>query len=247
VFDDFDYSRSLIHKIIELVVASSYIIFISRFFQLKINEIFVWKRESEKKINTIRSKIAYEMHQDIGNDLNALLFKIKNWQFKNGNIQNVEYQQLEKSTIKVIGKVNDIVWSLDAEKNNLHSLQNYLIRYAEDTLSNSNLQYSIEQVELIPKRKLDLITKKNIYLLFKEVINNIVKHAEASHVKIQIKYQSRKLSVCIADNGKGFDLNKINKGNGLDSMNQRINQLNGKIEILPNLPKGSLVKFELKV
>jgi signal transduction histidine kinase len=247
VLENYDYSQSIIHKIFQFIFICATFSFITRVIYLKFNELFIWKRESEKKINTIRSKIAYEMHQDIGNDLNALLFKIKNWQFKNGNIQNVEYQQLEKSTIKVIGKVNDIVWSLDAEKNNLHSLQNYLIRYAEDTLSNSNLQYSIEQVELIPKRKLDLITKKNIYLLFKEVINNIVKHAEASHVKIQIKYQSRKLSVCIADNGKGFDLNKINKGNGLDSMNQRINQLNGKIEILPNLPKGSLVKFELKV
>lgn len=245
--ENYDYSQSIIHKILQFIFICATFSFITRVIYLKFNELFIWKRESEKKINTIRSKIAYEMHQDIGNDLNALLFKIKNWQFKNGNIQNVEYQQLEKSTIKVIGKVNDIVWSLDAEKNNLHSLQNHLIRYAEDTLSNSNLQYSIEQVEQIPKRKLDLITKKNIYLLFKEVINNIVKHAEASHVKIQIKYQSRKLSVCIADNGKGFDLNKINKGNGLDSMNQRINQLNGKIEFLPNLPKGSLVKFELKV
>lgn len=247
MLENYDYSQSVIHKIIPYILYCSTLLFIFRIFYLRIKELIIWKKESKKKINTIRSQIAYEMHQDIGNDLNALLFKIKNWQFKNGNIQNVEYQQLEKSTIKVIGKVNDIVWSLDAEKNNLHSLQNHLIRYAEDTLSNSNLQYSIEQVEQIPKRKLDLITKKNIYLLFKEVINNIVKHAEASHVKIQIKYQSRQLSVCIADNGKGFDLNKINKGNGLDSMNQRINQLNGKIEILPNLPKGSLVKFELKV
>jgi signal transduction histidine kinase len=209
--------------------------------------LIFWERQSEKKINAIRSKIAYEMHQDIGNDLNALVFKIKNWQSKNDYPINKEYINLEKGTIGIVSKVNDIVWSLDSEKNDLHSLQNHLVAYAQDTLSNSNLGLIIAPVIQIPKRKLDSITKKNIYLLYKEAINNIVKHAEALSVNIKFKYKNRKLTIHIMDDGKGFDFEKINKGNGLDSMNNRISILNGKLQIMPNHPKGTIIKFEIKI
>jgi signal transduction histidine kinase len=49
------------------------------------------------------------------------------------------------------------------------------------------------------------------------------------------------------DDGKGFDFEKINKGNGLDSMNNRISILNGKLQIMPNHPKGTIIKFEIKI
>ena len=187
------------------------------------------------------------MHQDIGNDLNALVFKIKNWHLKNGNQFNDEYNQLEKSAIQVISKVNDIVWSLNAQENNLFSLQNYLITYAEETFSSTNIEYAIIPVEKLPKRKMLIDTKKNIYLLYKEAINNILKHANASHVNIKFSFKRRIFGIEIADDGKGFDFDKIIKGNGLDSMKNRIEQLHGKIAFLKNNPKGTIVKFEIKV
>jgi signal transduction histidine kinase len=55
------------------------------------------------------------------------------------------------------------------------------------------------------------------------------------------------LKITIADDGKGFDLNKVIKGNGLDSMQNRIKQVNGKIEFIPNQPQGTIVIFELKI
>jgi signal transduction histidine kinase len=99
----------------------------------------------------------------------------------------------------------------------------------------------------MPSKAIELEIKKNIYLLYKEAINNVVKHANASQVSIQFKYKFKKLKITIADDGKGFDLNKITKGNGLDSMQNRIKQVNGKIEFIPNQPQGTIVIFELKI
>jgi signal transduction histidine kinase len=247
VFENYDYSESFLHKAIPYLMEWSFYTLIGRFIYLRINDVVKRKARRNQKLNEVRNKIAYEMHQDIGNDLNALVYKIKNWHAKNGNVANEEFAQLERSTIQVITKVNDIVWSLNSEKNNLKALQNHLINYAEETLANANLVFTINAVKNMPSRLLELETKKHIYLVFKEAINNIVKHAHATEVDIEFKYHLRKLHISIADNGKGFDVDKIMKGNGLDSMHHRIKQLNGKIEFTQNIPKGTIVKFELKV
>jgi signal transduction histidine kinase len=247
VFENYDYSESFLHKAIPYLLEWSFYTLIGRFVYLRINDVVKRKARRNQKLNEVRNKIAYEMHQDIGNDLNALVYKIKNWHAKNGNVANEEFAQLERSTIQVITKVNDIVWSLNSEKNNLKALQNHLINYAEETLANANLVYTINAVKNMPSRLLELETKKHIYLVFKEAINNIVKHAHATEVDIEFKYHLRKFQMSIADNGIGFDVDKIMKGNGLDSMHHRIKQLNGKIEFIQNQPKGTIVKFELKV
>ncbi len=247
MFENYDYSESFIHKAIPYLMEWSVYTLIGRFVYLRLKEVFIRRERNKQKLNEVRTKIAYEMHQDIGNDLNALVYKIKNWHAKNGHSNSEEFKQLENTTVQVIAKVNDIVWSLNSEKNNLKELQIHLITYAEQTLNNANIACSITPVTNIPARNIELEIKKNIYLLFKEAINNIVKHAQASKVEIQFKYQLRKLQISIADNGKGFDINKIIKGNGLDSMHHRIKQLNGKIEFIKNEPQGTIVKFELKV
>ena len=126
MFENYDYSEILLHKASNVLLVGSFFTFIGRFIYLRLKEMIEKQRESKRKLNNVRTTIAYEMHQDIGNDLNALVYKIKNWHIKNGNIESEEYKQLEQSTVQVIAKVNDIVWSLNAEKNNLKALQNHL-------------------------------------------------------------------------------------------------------------------------
>lgn len=244
---DFVYSESIFHKALPYLLQFSLYALVIKFLYLRMKEGFYRKKNSEKKINLARTKIAYEMHQDIGNDLNALVFKIKNWHLKNGNQPSEEYRQLEKSAIQVIAKVNDIVWSLNAQENNLFSLQNYLIAYAEETFASTTIEYNIIPIEKLIKRKLQSEVKKNIYLIYKEAINNILKHAHASQVTIKFEYKSSIFGIEIADNGKGFDVDQIIKGNGLDSMNKRISQLHGKIAFIKNNPEGTIIKFEIKV
>lgn len=247
MFDNFDYSESIIHKIISVLPLCMVILIFARFIYKRLKEKYIWNSESEHQINETRMQIAYQMHQDIGNDLNALVFKIKSWHHKNGKPNHSEYQQLEKSAIQAVNKVNDIVWSLQSEKNNLKSLVEHIVSYSNETLHNSNIAFKIRHLEKLPEKQLNIETKKNIYLLHKEAINNIVKHAQASEVEFKMVYKNKNLRVEIIDNGKGFKMNEIIKGNGLESMQQRISVLKGKIEFIENIPKGNIVKFEIKI
>lgn len=247
MFQNFDYSSSIIHKGIQYLPIVLGIAVFTRFIYKRLKEKYIWNSESKHQINETRMQIAYQMHQEIGNDLNALVFKIKSWHQKNGNPNHFEYEQLEKSALQAVNKVNDIVWSLQAEKNNLKSLIDHIISYSNETLKNSKLAFKVFYPQNLPEKQLTFETKKNIYLLYKEAINNIVKHAQASEVACKIVYKNKKIRVEIIDNGKGLKINEIIKGNGLESMQQRISALKGKIEFIENIPRGTIVKFEIKI
>jgi signal transduction histidine kinase len=204
-------------------------------------------KKYNKKLEQAKTKIAYQMHQDIGNDINALLFKIRNLHLKNGNPDNIAYMQLEANTTQIIKKVNDIVWSLKSDNNSLAGLIDYLKLYTEETMKNKNIEHHFITTSKLPNITLGHDHKKNIYLFFKEAINNILKHAQANIVNIEIAYHKKKLSLSIADNGRGFKINETIKGNGIDNMTSRIKQLNGKVEFMANKPSGTIIKFEIKL
>ena len=245
--NEFEYAYSFTHKIVEPIARYVLLFFIIRFLYYAYLEREFWRKENEDKLDLVKSKIAYEMHQDIGNDLNALQYKISNWHSKNGSISSPEYDQLQNSSKQIITKVNNIVWSLKTEKTHLPSLIDYLLNYAEDILGTTKMTFNYKITSNIPKLKIDVETKKHIYLLFKEALNNAIKHAQASEINVEISYIKRKLTISIIDNGNGFKLNEINKGNGIDNMENRIKKLNGNLYFLPKLPNGSIVQFELKI
>lgn len=248
MFDNYNYEDSFLHVyILNDIVEYSIFFFAVRLIYLRIQHYFLTTQNSELKLNEVRNQIAYEMHQDIGNDLNALLFKLKSWHLKNGNQYNKEFEQVEKSTIGILAKVNDIVWSLNTEKNNLNSLQEHFIAYAEETLLNAQIDTEIIPAEKLPRKRINLDTKKNIFLLYKEAINNVIKHANTQKAVISFTYKYGKFKIQIADYGKGFDINAIVKGNGLDSMQNRIKLLKGKLSYHKNLPSGTVVMIEIKI
>jgi len=240
-------SKEFFLQLVIIAIILAIIFLFIRLVYFRLKEQKYWIKKSETKLEEIKNKIAYEMHQDIGNDLNALLFKIKNWHIKNGNHASHEFLQLENSTTQIINKVNDIVWSLKVDNDNLKSLTTFLIQYTDETLGSTKITYDFITPKNLPKIILEHDIKKNIHLFFKEALNNVIKHAEANDVKIEITYHRKTLKVTIVDNGKGFNLNEIIKGNGIESMQNRIKHLNGKLEFIANKPKGTLVNFEIKI
>lgn len=242
------YTDSFLHiYILDNIHIVAFFILILRILYLRINENTIRNRKNEQRLNEVRNKIAYDMHQDIGNDLNALVFKIRNWHFKYNHQKTHEFEQLEKNALGIIAKVNDIVWSLDNKKNNLVSLQEHFIAYAEETFQSSHIKCEIVAAKRIPKKQIKQETKKNLFLIFKEALHNIVKHANAKEVRISFSYKFRTLKIIIEDDGKGIDFENINKGNGLDTMENRMKQLQGKIQISRRHPQGTMVTYELKI
>jgi signal transduction histidine kinase len=87
--------------------------------------------------------------------------------------------------------------------------------------------------------------RRDVYLIYKEILNNIHKHAEAAHVWIDVLQQQDQLDIKIRDDGKGFNTNLTTNRNGLNNLRSRVEKWNGKIEIRSLEKKGTVIEIKL--
>ena len=117
--------------------------------------------------------------------------------------------------------------------------------YSASILGATNIQFNIEYDERITEMKLEMTERKNIFLIYKEAIHNIIKYANCTEVNISIKKNADKLYVSISDNGSGFisDELKSYNGNGIKNMKSRASEIKGSIEITSFPGKGTIIEL----
>jgi signal transduction histidine kinase len=174
-----------------------------------------------------RNRIGQELHDDIGTTTTSLAMAVETL-----NKNPFDKDALDKinKLARVINKqINVIVWSMNMRNDDLESLINYMRTFAHSFLKEANIDLDWKGsgynnvVILGYKRRI-------IYLVVKELLNNIVKHAKASKVIVTIRYTNNFLNIEIADNGTGFVDNRIKtSGNGILNIQQNIKKLNGSI------------------
>ena len=141
-------------------------------------------------------------------------------------------------------KMNAIIWSMNPGNDTVASLVAYIRSYASEYLDNFDMDYNINVATDIPSTEVSGVKRRNIFLVLKESINNVMKHAKATSVEINIRFENEHLLVEIVDNGKGIDSEKLNQfGNGLKNMQRRMESIGGSFAILNH--KGTTVKLEM--
>ena len=172
-----------------------------------------------------RKRISQEMHDDMGSGLTSLLFLSRMLPGGTG-------AQIGEGAEQLIHKMNEIIWSMNDEQDTLDSLVAYIRTNTAATLDTAGLQYSFRIPEPIPERSLGQEFRRNIYLVMKEAIHNVVRHASATQVKIGIDIENG-LHVVVSDNGKGINNNRANRfGNGIKNMQRRMENVGGSLTVL---------------
>lgn len=199
--------------------------------------------EKLKAIEKERTRIATDMHDDLGAGLSRIKFLSETI-----GIKKQQQQPFEEDIVKIreyshemIDKMGEIVWALNEKNDSLSDLLSYIRVYTVGYLSQHGINCKIEMPDNFPSRFVSGEFRRNIYLTIKEALHNVVKHAQASLVKIIIKIND-KLEIRIADNGIGFDKHNIRPfSNGLTNMENRIKEIHGGFVILNE--KGTVVKI----
>ena len=178
-----------------------------------------------------RSRIAREMHDDIGSALTTILYLSDDLKEKSKDDQNKIADKIASTATGVVDKMNEIIWSMNRQYDTLDDLIVYTRQHAVEFLQNHRLQYHFNVPEYIPDLQITGEQRRNIYLVIKESLHNIVKHSGASTVDISFDLNAG-LSACIHDNGKGVKTNGRRRfGNGLTNMIQRMESIGGTFEI----------------
>ena len=139
--------------------------------------------------------------------------------------------------------MNTIIWTMSSSNDTVESLVAYIRTHALDFFENTNVECRFIMPETIPNIPLSGEKRRNIFLAVKEALNNILKHAKANTVTIEVLVTD-KLYISIQDDGVGVDMEKLRRfGNGLKNMKSRLEHINGKFSIENN--SGALTRFEI--
>ena len=207
------------------------------------------KQEFQKQIAVLsaqqdeRSRISADMHDELGSGVTAirLLSEIALQKTKAQPID--EIVRISYNANELMTKMNAIIWSMNPGNDTVNSLVAYIRSYASEYLDNFNMEYHINVPSEIPNTMISGVKRRNIFLVLKESINNVMKHAAATEVTISIQF-NHQMMIKISDNGKGINTEQLNQfGNGLKNMQRRMESIGGNFSIYNN--NGTTVTMEI--
>lgn len=182
-------------------------------------------------VERLRNKIASDLHDEVGSSLTRISIYADLVQNDTIDTENKNYLKgISALSREVVTTMSDIVWSIDNRYDTLEALLLRMRDFATEILQSKNITLHFLANDLNLKKELDPGTKQNLYLIFKEAINNIVKHAHATEVKVELQEDKNGFSLRIEDNGKGLASTESIRGNGLRNMRRRAAAINGSIE-----------------
>jgi len=147
----------------------------------------------------------------------------------------------------MVNKLSDIVWLVNPEQDSLRKLIQRLEEYARDMAAIKNMQVKINLPEHLHEHSLPMESRRNIYLFGKEAINNAVKYSNGTLIELNIKATNGVLEFLITDNGKGFNVEDVKRGNGLNNMQKRADEIHAKLTVQSKQDEGSLVSMQIKI
>lgn len=181
-----------------------------------------------------RRRISAEMHDDIGSALTTIMYLCDGLNGSSGADASGRNRAIGKITAtagRVVDKMNEIIWSMNRDYDTLEDLITYIRYNAVDLLENNGMRYHFDVPDQIPAISLGGEERRNVYLVVKEALHNIIKHADATEVTVNFRIADE-LHIKIQDNGKGFDMDAIRQfGNGLKNMQYRMDTIGGKFSI----------------
>jgi signal transduction histidine kinase/ligand-binding sensor domain-containing protein len=215
------------------------------------------REERLAELEEVRSRIATDLHDDIGASLTqiAILSEVAQTQAKKGNGASVEpLSKITNVSNELISTMSDIVWSINPSKDHVSDLTQRMRRFASDVLSSKDISFQFRAPETDNELKLNTSLRREVFLIFKESVNNIVKHSGAKNVHIEMRLSNEDLILETADDGSGFKTGDTSTkarfsigGNGILSMKKRAQALGGSLQIRSEHGEGTTIYLRLPI
>ncbi len=204
-----------------------------------------YRNRQNLKLLTLRNKIASDLHDDVGSTLSSIsIFSQMAQQQSKEVIPMLE--TIGESSRKMLDAMADIVWTINPENDQFEKIILRMRSFAYELLGAKNIDFEFIADD-VSKMKLPMNVRKNLYLIFKEATNNMVKYSGADKVLFTVKEEKNNLIMQICDNGKGFDTHKLTGGNGLKNMKKRAEEIGGFF-LLDSFPgKGTTVQLSVAI
>jgi signal transduction histidine kinase len=195
------------------------------------------------ELERVRTRIAADLHDDIGSGLSriAILSEVARHQVNVEAPVGEPLAVIAGASRDLVDSMSDIVWAINPNKDHLRDLIQRMRRFASDLFTARQIEFSFNAPGEEQALKIGADLRRQVFLIFKEAVNNIARHSECTEAQIELRIENRSLTIKVADNGPGFDPAQISEGQGLASMRARAQSLGGQLQIISNNGKGAVV------
>ncbi|HEX5151282.1 MAG TPA: two-component regulator propeller domain-containing protein [Parafilimonas sp.] len=215
---------------------------------LAVYGIYRYRINQLLRVERLRSKISTDLHDDIGSTLSSISI-LSDMVLRRKDDDNAlsMLQEIKDNSIDLMERMDDIVWSINPKNDTFENLMLRIKRFASHLFEAAGVEYSIHITDNVTQIKLPMEKRQHLYLIIKESINNIIKHAGCSHASITATYKNGEFVVEVKDNGNGFDTSKVYHGNGLLSLQQRAALMQAQLKIQSAKDAGTTVTVKTKI
>jgi signal transduction histidine kinase len=201
--------------------------------------------ETQNQLHEQRLTISRDLHDNIGAQLTFVISSVDNLKFGNQINDNKVVNQLTKIsdfTKSTIIELRDTIWAMNKNEFSFDDFRSRIFNFIEKAKSaKEDVVFKFNVDEKLKDQKLTSIVGINVYRSIQEAINNAIKYSEAKNIIIDVEKINSQIKITVQDDGKGFDVESTEKGNGLYNMKKRIEDVDGKFDINSQVNKGTTV------
>lgn len=211
-----------------------------------------------------RARIAKDIHDDMGANLTEITMLSELAQSEDAPVAEVreDIRRIATRARELTRSVDATVWAVNPEKDTLDSLVSYVCTFAEDFLETAGIRCRLDMLSQLPGRTVVPEVRHNLFLAVKEALHNVVKHAAASEVRLQISLSDNDFKLVVQDNGRGFSAELVEseitaqypgpgprgrRGNGLQNMYRRMQEIGGLCTLTGVPGQGTKIEFEVRL
>jgi nitrate/nitrite-specific signal transduction histidine kinase len=207
----------------------------------------IYNLRQKIKVEEIRNRIAADLHDEVGSNLNSIAIFVELLRKKSPKELNPILDRITSNSTESVQLMQDTIWAIQAKNDDFQKFMLKMKGFATQILGAKNISLTFDNQIISNKNLFSMEQRKNAYLIFKESINNIVKHAQASKTDVKIWSERNQVFLQIEDNGIGFDTNENFEGNGLQNFEQRAEECDMKIKIDSEIGKGTSILLSITI
>lgn len=199
-------------------------------------------------MDKLKTNLSADLHDNVGAGLTeiSILSELAATEIPNTNASK-NLAKISELSRQLVESMSDIVWVVNPNRASLYDLIVRLKDSYAELLGEMGINLHSSDLEKLTDIKLSMEIRQNLYLILKESINNSIKHSESKNINLTINENGKSMIIEVKDDGKGFDINNVNYGNGLINMRERAKKIGWEISILSQLEIGTKVIFKGKI
>ncbi len=199
------------------------------------------RNKRQKQLQNMRNSIAADLHDDIGSTLIniSILSELSKQSIDPENNAGKFLTRINEEINTTSQALDDIIWSVNVHNDSIDEIMLRMRRYSGELFDADGINYTLDFDDKLSGMKISMEQRHDFYLIFKEALNNIYKHANASCVNVSVCKKDQHIVMRIEDNGSGIEVKNLHR-NGLTNMQSRAEKWGGNLHIESGKNKGTI-------